>query len=101
MKMSQEQLKNTIQDALSKFLPEEQEAILENVAMAEEKQKLNEERYEEVYHRLDRLLKLTKRDAPSIILANELRMLCELYSSMHPKIEVQVEFFGLHSQGEV
>lgn len=101
MKMSQEQLKTTIQDTLDKLTPEQQQVILENLATGKEKQKLNEERYTEVYHRLDRLLKLTKCDAPSIILANELRTLCELYSSIHPKIEVQVGYAGLQSEGEV
>ena len=101
MKISKEHLTDLVKEALDKFTPEQQQLIQENQALTEEKRKLNEERYGEVYHRLDRLLKLTKCDAPNIILANELRMVCELFSTVHPEIKTQVDYARLSSDGEV
>ena len=101
MKISKEHLTTMVKEAIDNLTPEEQQLIQESQALTEEKAKLNRKKYGKVYHRLDRLLKLTKCDAPSIILANELRMLCELFSTVHPEIESQVDYAGLHSEGEV
>ena len=99
MKMSIEQMKNTIIEEAKKLgVYEKIELSLQEAA---ENTRLNEEKYDEVYHRIDRLKKLTHCDAPSIILANELRTLCELYSSIHPNIEAQVKFSELHPETEV
>ena len=101
MKISKEHLTELVKEALDKLTPEQRQLIQESQAQEEERAKLNEERYGEVYHRLDRLLKLTKCSAPSIILANELRMVCELYSTVHPEIKTQVEYTGFSPDGEV
>ena len=101
MQIPKDKLREIIQYELSKLDPELQEKMADSLATSKEKQKLNEERYGEVYHRLDRLLKLTWCDAPSIILANELRMLCELYSTVHPEIKTQVYYAKSSLKSEV
>ena len=94
MQIPQDKLHEIIVQELSKLDPDLQEKMAESLKRSEEQRKLNEERFGEVYHRLDRLLKLTWSDASSIILANELRMLCDLYSKVHPEIKAQVDFTG-------
>ena len=101
MQIPQDKMKEIITQELSKLDPEIQERMAESLKKSEEQRKLNEERYGEVYHRLDRLLRLTWSDAPSVILANELCMLCELYSTVHPEINAQVDYVGFSSGGEV
>tara|TARA_Y100000593_G_scaffold28076_1_gene56134 strand:+ start:126 stop:431 length:306 start_codon:yes stop_codon:yes gene_type:complete len=101
MKISKEQLTDLVKEALDKLTPEQQQLIQEDQALSEEKAKLNKKKYGKVYNRLDRLLKLTKCGAPSILLANELRMLSEFYSEVHPEIKTQVEYTGLFPEIEV
>ena len=92
--MTDEQLADLVKEALNKLTPEERQLIQEGQARSKERAKLNKKKYGKVYNRLDRLLKLTKCDAPSVILANELRMLCEFYSEVHSEIKAQVDFTG-------
>ena len=99
--LTDEQLKDLVKEALDKLTPEQRQLIQEDQARSEERAKLNKKMYGKVYNRLDRLLKLTKCGAPSIILANELRMLCEFYSEVHSEIKVDVDFTGLSLDGEV
>ena len=101
MKISKEHLTDLVKEALDNLTPEQRQLIQKDQALTEEKVKLNRKKYGKVYNRLDRLLKLTKCDAPSIVLANELRMLCEVFSTVHPEIEAKVDYAGLHSEGEV
>ena len=101
MKISKEHLTDLVKEALDKLTPEQQQLIQEDQALAEERAKLIKKKYGKVCNRLDRLLKLTMVGAPSIILANELRMVCELYSTVHPEIKTQVEYTGSSSDGEV
>ena len=99
--LTDEQLTDLVKEALDKLTPEERQLIQEGQARSEERVRLNKKKYGKVYNRLDRLLKLTKCDAPSVILANELRMLSEFYSEVHPEIKTQVEYTGFPSDGEV
>ena len=94
MKISKEQMTDLVKEALDKLTPEERQLIQESQTRSEERVKLNKKKYGKVYNRLDRLLKLTKCDAPSVILANELSMLCEFYSEVHSEIKAQVDFIG-------
>lgn len=89
MQMTKEQLKAVMLEEAKKLgLDKKVELSLEKAA---EKKRLNEEIYEEVYFRIDRLKKLTTMDAPNIILANELRMLGEEYSKIHPNIRFELQ----------
>ena len=99
--LTDEQLKDLVKEALDKLTPEQRQLIQEDQARSEERAKLNKKKYGKIYNRLDRLLKLTKCDAPSVILANELRMLSEFYSEVHPEIKTQVEYTGLFPEVEV
>lgn len=89
MEMTKEQLKAIISEEAKKLgLDKKVELSLEEAA---EKKRLNEEMYKEVNFRLDRLKKLTTMSAPSFILANELRMLGEEYSKIHPNIKFELQ----------
>ena len=101
MKISKEHLTTIVKEAIDNLTPEQQQLIQEDQARSEERVKLNKKMYGKVYNRLDRLLKLTKCGAPSIILANELRMVCEFYSEVHSEIKVDVDFAGFSLDGEV
>ena len=101
MKISKEHLTTIVKEAIDKLTPEQRQLIQEDQARSEERAKLNKKKYGKVCNRLERLLKLTKLGAPCIILANELRMVCELFSTVHPEIKTEVDYAGLHSEGEV
>ena len=104
MKLSDDQLKALIKEQMNKLgifdqVDDIARQHLTSIRETEMKKLRNEETYEEVYFRMDRLKKCTLLDAPSTILANEIRMLLEAYVKVHPEITFEIDY--TYSQEEV
>ena len=89
MKLSSEQMKEIILSSLSE---EEKEQIKNSIEITREEREANEKRWSDALYRLERLQRLTVFGAPSIILANELRMLCEEYEKVDPSIMDKLKY---------
>ena len=97
MKLNHDQLKNIIIDEMKK--QGTYDKAMKSLEASAQQKLLNEETYDEVYFRMNRLKKCTLMDAPSTILANEIRMLLEAYVKVHPKITFEIDY--TQSQEEV